>query len=272
MGPRGMRSRSLASRGGRPLIGVTTSEVRRAESINPTPRSDPPRLEMALGLTYLKAIEAAGGLPVVVPPLEEEAIEPILDRFDGFCLSGGPDLDPDTYGARPHPQLGPIEPALDRFELAIARRADAREMPLLAICRGMQALNVVRGGTLVQHWPDVEGALVHRQSEPGDQATHDIRIESGSRVRLVLGDDELAVNSFHHQAIEDLGSGLRAVAWAPDGAIEAVEDPSRPFLIGVQWHAETLAHRPEEAELFEQFIDASGPGGDWRARRGRAAA
>ncbi len=268
-----MKRRSLASRRGRPLIGVTTSEVRRAESIEPTPRSDPPRLEMALGLTYLKAIEAAGGLPVVVPPLEEEAIEPILDRFDGFCLSGGPDLDPETYGAKPHPELGPIEPGLDRFELAIARRADAREIPLLAICRGMQALNVVRGGTLVQHWPEVEGALVHRQSEPGDQPTHDIRIEDGSRIRLVVGDDELAVNSFHHQAIEALGAGLRAVAWAADGAVEAVEDPSRPFLIGVQWHAETLAHRPEESKLFAQFIDASRRDGGSRAQgSGRAVA
>lgn len=267
-----MRSRSAASRLGRPLIGVTTSEVRRAETIEPTPRSDPPRLEMALGLIYLQAIEAAGGLPVVVPPLEVEAIEPILDRFDGFCLSGGPDLDPETYGARPHPELGQIEPALDRFELAIARSADAREMPLLAICRGMQALNVVRGGTLYQHWPDVDGTLVHRQREPGDQPTHDIRIEEGSSLSLMIDAAELAVNSFHHQAIDDLGERLRPVAWASDGAIEAVEDPSRRFLVGVQWHAEALAHRPEEREIFERFVDASHRAGTAQAARGQEAA
>jgi putative glutamine amidotransferase len=267
-----MRSRSAASRLGRPLIGVTTSEVRRAETIDPTPRSDPPRLEMALGLVYLQAIEAAGGLPVVIPPLEVEAIEPILDRFEGFCLSGGPDLDPETYGARPHPELGQIEPALDRFELAIARSADAREMPLLAICRGMQALNVVRGGTLHQHWPDVDGALVHRQREPGDKPTHDIRIEAGSSLSEMAGADELAVNSFHHQAIDELGERLRPVAWASDGAIEAVEDPGRRFLVGVQWHAEALAHRPEERELFERFVDASRREGGAQAARGQAAA
>ena len=103
---------------------------------------------MVLGLTYLRAIEAAGALPMVIPPLPEEAIGPLLDRLDGICLSGGPDLDPDTYGADPHPELGPTEPDLDRFELAVARRADAREMPILAICRGTQALNVARGGSL----------------------------------------------------------------------------------------------------------------------------
>lgn len=267
-----MKSRSAASRLGRPLIGVTTSEVRRAEAIEPTPRSDPPRMEMALGLVYLQAIEAAGGLPVVVPPLEVEAIEPILDRFDGFCLSGGPDLDPETYGARPHPELGQIEPALDRFELAIARSADARRMPLLAICRGMQALNVVRGGTLHQHWPDVDSALVHRQREPGDRPTHDIRIEDGSCLSEMVGDGELAVNSFHHQALDELGEDLRPVAWASDGAIEAVEDPGRRFLVGVQWHAEALAHRPEEQELFERFVDASRRDGVAQASRGQAAA
>ena len=110
---------------------------------------------MALGLPYLRGIEAAGGLPLVMPPLNEDAIEPLLDRLDGICLSGGPDLDPAGYGAEPHAELGPIEPNLDRFELAVARRADAREMPILAICRGTQALNIVRGGDLHQHLPEL---------------------------------------------------------------------------------------------------------------------
>src|SRR3954451_16731974 len=140
---------------GPPLIGVTTSEVRTAESVNPTPEGEPPRREMALGLTYLKALEPAVPPPVVTPPLDLEAIEPLLDRFDGICLSGGPDLDPSGYGAEPHPELGPTEPDLDRFELAVARRADAREIPILAICRGTQALNVVRGGALYQHLPEI---------------------------------------------------------------------------------------------------------------------
>ena len=157
--------------GSRPLIGVTTSEVRHAETVEPTPEGEPPRHEMALGLTYLRAIEAAGGLPVVIPPLHLDAIEPLLDRLSGICLSGGPDLDPVAYGQKPDEHLGPTEPDLDRFELAIASAADQREIPLLAICRGTQALNIVRGGTLVQHLPDVEREepVQHRQRIPGDR-------------------------------------------------------------------------------------------------------
>ena len=119
-----MKLRSLASREHRPLIGVTTSEVRPKERVNPVPEGEPIGKEMALGTTYLKAIEEAGGLPVVMPPMAEDAIEPLLDRLDGICLSGGPDLDPALYEAKPHPELGPIEPDLDRLELAVAARAD----------------------------------------------------------------------------------------------------------------------------------------------------
>jgi len=275
-----MKTRSLASRRERPLIGVTTSEMRRAESINPTPEGEPPaRLEMALGLPYLRGIEAAGGLPLVMPPLHPEAIEPLLDRLDGICLSGGPDLDPEGYGAPPHPELGPIEPDLDRFELAVARRADAREMPILAICRGTQALNVIRGGALHQHLPEISTEISHRQRIPGDQTSHPVVVEPGSRLAAALGDDEvevsdrLDVNSFHHQAIDRLGTGLRVSARAPDGTIEAVEDPERPFLIGVQWHAETLVHRPYEAALFRRFVEACRrDGASYQERRGREVA
>ena len=247
---------------GRPLIGVTTSEVREPKRIQQTPESEPKVREMVLGLTYLRALEAAGALPMVVPPLPEEAIGTLLDRLDGICLSGGPDLDPDTYGASPHPELGPIEPDLDRFELAVARCADARGIPILAICRGTQALNVARGGTLIQHLPAVS-EFAHRQSAPGNETSHPIEIEPESRLAAALGDDEvevsdeLDINSFHHQAIERLGEGLKIVARAPDGTVEAIEDPSRSFLIGVQWHAETLVHRPYEAALFRNFVNAS---------------
>lgn len=249
--------RSISSSTNRPLIGVTTSEVRTAESVNPTPEGEPPRREMALGLTYLRALEAAGALPVVMPPLDLDAIEPLLDRFDGICLSGGPDLDPETYGAKPHPELGPIEPDLDRFELSVARSADARGVPLLAICRGTQALNIVRGGTLHQHIPERPGDIEHRQTAPGEVTTHDVQIDPASRLAEVIGTTEIDVNSFHHQAIDRLGEGLVVTASAPDGEIEAVEDPSRRFLIGVQWHAETLVHREEECDLFRSFVAAA---------------
>ncbi len=244
----------------RPLIGVTTSEIRRAETVEPTPEGEPARHEMALGLTYLRAVEAAGGLPVVIPPLELPLIEPLLDRLSGICLSGGPDVHPDAYGAEPDEHLGPTAPDLDRFELAIASAADMRGMPLLAICRGAQALNIVRGGTLIQHLPALhpkEGAVQHRQRIPGDQPSHHVHVDPASRLAATIDASELGVNSFHHQAIDRLGRGLTATAWADDGTIEAVEDVSRRFLIGVQWHAELLVHRREELSLFTAFVEAA---------------
>ena len=268
-----MTRRSLASRHERPLIGVTTSEVRPAERVTPLPEGEPRGKEMALGLPYLRGLEAADGLPVVIPPLADEAIEPLLDRLDGICLSGGPDLDPEAYGAGPHPELGPTEPDLDRFELDVARRADARGMPVLAICRGTQALNIVRGGDLHQHLPDLSSAIPHRQGAAGDQTSHAVEIEPGSRLARALGDERIDVNSFHHQAIDRLGEGLVVSARAPDGTIEAVEDPSRAFLIGVQWHAETLVHRRYEAALFRHFVDACrDDAAELERRRGREVA
>ena len=175
-----------------PLIGVTTSEVRRAETLSQIPESEPPMHEMALGLTYMRAVEAGGGMPVVIPPLELDLVEPLLDRLDGICLSGGPDIDPAAYGEEPDEQLGPTEPDLDRFELAIASAADRRGLPMLAICRGTQALNVVRGGTLIQHLPDhQEGpdAIPHRQSNPGREPSHPVTIEPGSLLAKTIGGD-----------------------------------------------------------------------------------
>jgi putative glutamine amidotransferase len=243
----------------RPLIGVTTSEVRVAEKVDQTPEGEPPHREMALGLRYAGAIEAAGGLPVVLPPLSLAAVEPLLDRLSGLCLSGGPDLDPTAYSERRHPRLGPTEPQLDRFELGLARAADAREIPLLAICRGVQALNVVRGGTLHQHLPDdgPGGTLEHRQQAPSEQPTHTVKVHPASRLARLVGRGHLEVNSFHHQAASRLGRGLTAVAWAPDGVIEGIEDARRDFTIGVQWHAECMADRSEHAGLFRGLVEAA---------------
>lgn len=242
----------------RPLIGVTTSEVRLAEQVEQTPQGEPPRREMALGLTYLKAIEAAGGIPVVMPPLELDAVAPLLDRIAGVCLSGGPDLDPEAYDGRRHPELGPVEPELDRFELALARAADDRGLPVLAICRGAQALNVARGGTLHQHLPDRPGTtLEHRQRTAGERTTHGVEIAPGSLLARVMRRTRARVNSFHHQGVRRLGVGLRATAWAPDGVIEGIEAPGRGFVLGVQWHAETLTRRREHAALFEALVQAA---------------
>jgi putative glutamine amidotransferase len=242
----------------RPLIGVSTSEVRLAGQVDATPQGDPPRREMALGLTYLKVIESAGGIPVVMPPLDLAAVEPLLDRLSGICLSGGPDLDPKAYGERRHPELGPVEPELDRFELELARRADVRGLPMLAVCRGAQALNVARGGTLHQHLPDRPGVtLEHRQKKPGNTLTHSVTIAPDSKLARTMKRRRARVNSFHHQAVNRLGAGLRAVAWSSDGVIEAIEAPARPFLIGVQWHVECLPDRPEHFALFTGLVEAA---------------
>lgn len=249
----------------RPLIAVTTSEVRSAERTQQTPEGDPPRLDMALGLPYLKAVEAAGGLPVVVPPLDHGAILPLLSQVAGVCLSGGPDLDPAAYGAERHPALGPVDAVLDRFEIEIARQADALGLPVLAICRGMQALNVARGGTLHQHLPDQgEEILSHRQTLPGTATVHGVQVAPGSRLAGLLGSEVVQVNSFHHQAVDQLGESLRAVAWSDDGVVEGLEDPGRDFTVGVQWHCETLTHLPEEAALFGGLVAAA----DERMQRG----
>lgn len=251
-----------------PLIGITTSEVRRRSSVHPLREGDPPQAELALGMVYMRAVERAGGIPVVLSPLSTPAaVEALLDRLSGICLSGGPDLDPAVYGAAPHPELGPIEPELDAFELQTARRADARGLPILGICRGAQAINVARGGTLVQHLPDLtDGSIGHRQAIAGRETTHSVRVEPGSRLASILGTVTADVNSFHHQAVERLGRGLRAVAWAPDGVIEGLEGEGPGLLLGVQWHAETLIEMPEHLALFEALVAAAaGSGTDERA-------
>lgn len=241
----------------RPIIAVTTSELRRPEDC-PQLNGEPPRLEFALATLYPDAIQRAGGVPVVVPPLRPEMVGPLLDRVDGVCLPGGPDLQPSAYGEKPHPKLGPTEPLIDALELALVRAADRRGLPILAICRGMQVLNVARGGTLHQHLPDVVGENVrHRQEESSRVPTHDIATGTQSLLRAVLGGGTLAVNSFHHQSVRTLGRGLIATAWAPDGTIEAIEEPGERLVLGVQWHAEGLdAHGPLFGLLVEAAIGA----------------
>lgn len=243
---------------GRPLIAVTTSEIREHRSVKPARESDPPREEMALGLTYLRAIEVAGGIPVVAPPLAPDALDPLLGQIAGVCLSGGPDLDPVAYGAFRHERIGPTWQELDRFELQLARAADARGVPILAICRGMQVLNVSRGGTLHQHLPDVVGNRIqHRQPEASEQPTHCVTIDPSSRLHSILGAQQTMVNSLHHQAVAELGGGLRVAARASDGTVEAIEAIDRDFTLGVQWHAEWLIDQREHGAVFDAFIDAA---------------
>jgi putative glutamine amidotransferase len=254
-GERPLAAENYVHMNARPLIAVTTSELRRPEDCGARPHGEPPKLEVSLGTLYPEAIERAGGIPVIVPLLRPDAIAALLDRVDGVCLPGGPDVQPSAYGAEPHPELGPTEPRVDAVELALVRAADRRKLPILGICRGMQLLNVARGGTLHQHLPEVVGAgIEHRQPEHGSVPTHRIETASQSRLRSTLGGPSLEVNSFHHQAVRTLGKGLVATAWAQDGTIEAVESPGDRVVVGVQWHAEGLdAHGP----LFDLLIAAA---------------
>ena len=256
------------------IIGLSTSEMREPARVYNDPNGDPPQQELALGLTYPQAIRRAGAVPVVIPPLDVDSIEPLLDGLCGLCLSGGPDLHPSIYGATPHPELGPTEPHLDSFEVALVRAAEARDLPVLAICRGLQVLNIARGGTLVQDLPSERpSAVQHRQAEVGWVATHDVRLQAGSLVAACLGETELRVNSFHHQAVDRLGSGLRIVGWADDGTVEAIEAIDRRFTVAVQWHAESMIHSPEQDRLLTAFAQAATatPGAGARTGAVRAA-
>ena len=242
----------------KPLIGVSTSELRPGELATLRRHGEPPHAEMALGITYVRAVEAAGGIPVVMPPLRLEEVPDLIARLDGVVLSGGPDLSPAAYDATPHPDLGTTEPALDAFEYAVVEEALGRELPILGICRGAQALNVALGGSLHQHLPEVVGdAIVHRQLQDGRMPTHDVEIVPRSLLAELLGSSPVAVNSFHHQAVDRLGSGLRVSARAPDGTIEAVEDRSRRFLLAVQWHAEALGEADGRRPLFDGLVAAA---------------
>lgn len=249
---------SPSPRAPRAIIGLSTSEMREPTRVYHDPNGDPPQQELALGLTYPQAIRRAGAVPIVIPPLDVESIEPLLDGLCGLCLSGGPDLHPSIYGAEPHPELGPTEPHLDRFEVALVRAAEARELPVLAICRGLQVLNVSRGGTLVQDLPSERPSdIQHRQAAVGWVPTHAVRIEKDSRVAACLGENEAQVNSFHHQAVDRLGDGLRIVGWAPDGTVEAIEATDRRFTVAVQWHTESMVGSPEQERLLSAFARAA---------------
>ena len=237
----------------RPLIGVFTAE-RHAGQLPTLQRCDEsaPATELRLGMPYLRAVELAGGIPVVLAPETAAAAEAVLDRLDGLCLAGGPDLDPLGYGdAERHERIGPTDRQVDDVEIALVRGADARGLPLLGICRGLQALNVARGGTLRQH------VDAHRQTTPAPEAVHAVELAPGSLLAGLTGAPALEVNSFHHQAADVVGAGLRVSARAADGTVEALEDPTRPFLLGVQWHAEGMVDRREQLALFTALAEAA---------------
>jgi putative glutamine amidotransferase len=190
--------------------------------------------------SYSDAVQGAGGLPMLLAPDPVLADSPDegLDRLDALILAGGADIDPGSYGAAPHPAVRRPSPERDRFELALARRALEREMPVLGICRGMQVLNVARGGTLVQHLPQKLGDDRH-QPEPGTFTEHGVRLEPGSLAARAAGADRITVKTHHHQGVDELGAGLVATGWSePDRIVEAIEPSDGGFALGVLWHPE----------------------------------
>jgi putative glutamine amidotransferase len=214
---------------------------------------------------YEESIRRAGGEPWVVESGIDLAAD-VISRADGILLAGGGDVNPALFGEAPHPTFDAAESGRDDYEIELIRLATGRDLPLLAICRGIQVLNVARGGTLVQDIPsELPGAIEHKLAVPPHNAfdlAHEVWIEKDSLLSRLAGDtgkssDTFDVNSRHHQSVKALGEGLVTTATAPDGVVEAIEDPSRRFLLGVQWHPENFYRTGEFRALFEGFVNAA---------------
>ncbi|HZS01723.1 MAG TPA: gamma-glutamyl-gamma-aminobutyrate hydrolase family protein [Chloroflexota bacterium] len=235
-----------------PLVGITCATL--------AARGQRP-LGFRQNQSYARAVAAAGGLPVLLPLLDDEvALRAVYERLDGVLLPGGGDLNPARYGeiARPECSVEGVDDQRDAVELTLARWALADGKPLLGICRGQQALAVATGGALYQDIPtQLARALAHEHADARAALVHPIRVEPDSRLAAVLGGAELRVNSIHHQAVARLGDGWRPVAWAPDGVLEGIEQPDHPFALAVQFHPEELVpdHAPS-ARLFAAFVAA----------------
>ena len=213
---------------------------------------------------YVRAVYLTGGLPLVtVPPMEcgdtAEAVAELCSLARGIVLTGGPDILPHLFGEEPHPKLGAVSPIRDQFELALARAAIQADLPTLAICRGMQVLNVAAGGGLIQDIEScVPGAHAHRVTAPRWLPTHSASIVPGSALSRVFRRSSIMVNSFHHQAVHPVAPGFEVAARASDGVVEAIERVGSRFMVGVQWHPEALAGRYAEAlDLFKEFVIAA---------------
>jgi putative glutamine amidotransferase len=203
---------------------------------------------------YVTAVHRAGGLPLLIPPGAPEP-ERYLDLVDGLILAGGGDIDPARYGGNAHETLYSVDAQRDELELALARAVLRRRQPTLAICRGMQIVNVALGGTLIEHLPAEVGEQVLHRQPPRDPVAHGIRVAPNSRLAVLSGGTDLSTMSWHHQAIRQLAPGLEAVAHAPDGTVEAIEIPGQPWLVAVQWHPELTADRDvTQQRLFDALL------------------
>jgi len=241
-----------------PVIGITASIDRRSPAFGET---------YSLARKYAEGVLQAGGVPVIVPHnLDEDALRAMLNRVDGVVLSGGGDIDPVLFSEDAHPATSTIESDRDRVELTLAQWIVERDIPCLAICRGIQVLNVALGGTLIQDIPSqVPHALPHsfdRQTTPRNYLAHPVQIDPASQLARIMQLEVAQANSWHHQSIKQVADRLRVTAAAPDGVIEAVEVPGRRYAIGVQWHPEWLfEEHPEHQRLFAGLVRMSGVNG-----------
>ncbi len=245
--------------GNRPVIGIV------AQSQQPPPGEQTP--SWAVEQTYVRALTDVGAVPWMIPALQgdEETLRLIYQRIDGVFLKGGVDVDPALYNEERHSRCGIVDPARDWVEVRLAEWAVRDRKPLLGVCRGVQLMNVALGGTLYQHVPEqFSSAIIHDTPEDGvksprsDGMAHEVRTLPATRLRRILGDEPVPVNSMHHQAIKELARPLMATAFAPDGLIEGVEGRQGGFVVGVQWHPEELiAGRADMQRLFGDFVRAA---------------
>jgi gamma-glutamyl-gamma-aminobutyrate hydrolase PuuD len=226
----------------RPVVGITTYRETARWGVWNCPA-------VLVPADYVRQVSGAGGVPVLLPPIAEDA--EVLGRLDALVLAGGADVDPARYGAERSPRTGPAAADRDEAELALLAAAVERDLPVLAVCRGLQLLTVLRGGTLVQHLPDVVGSDAHVPA-PGTYGDNPVRIDPGSRLAGLVG-TEATWACHHHQAVERLGEGLTAVAWAQDGTVEAAELDDARFVLGVQGHPEV----GDDARLFAGLLEAA---------------
>ena len=235
-----------------PLIGITT--FRRMKDGQVT--------QHAISEMYVQAVVRSGGVPVLIPAdLKQVDAEVLTARLDGLLLSGGGDILPERYGSQPHPKVGSMDGDRDELEIALVKLAVEKGLPFLGICRGIQVINVALGGTLYE---DIATQCAHPIRHayypdwPRDLRAHGVKAEPDSQLVKIVGKSEFEVNSLHHQGLRNIGAYLRAMAWAPDCLVEAIELPGHPFGIGVQWHPECIPDAPESVALFDAFIKAAG--------------
>lgn len=230
----------------RPVIGLTTDSNDADDRYLST-------------MTYSAAIERAGGLPVLLPYAVDHALIPqYVDLLDGICFSGGNDMNPVRYGEEWHPKVARMDERREKFEFALLAEVEKRRMPALGVCFGSQLMNVHRGGSLIQFLPDQKpDAMEHRYLKEKGLTRHQVKLDTASQLGRAIGKSDVSVNTYHKQAVKQIGRGLKVIATAPDGVIEAFEDPSLPLFAAVQWHPERLIDEPEHLAPFKLLVTKS---------------